>query len=108
LNDWLEIEAAKDSSNSVVAAAKVVRIDAPSNNRTILQGPPDTATATPNIVILGVTGRTQTATTFEGASGGPLSQVSFFGQVTTNGIVKIRGQFTGQRIDPVDEAQLQD
>ena len=106
VNDWLEIEAAKDSANSVTAS-KVVRVNAPSNNRAILQGPADSATALPNIVILGVTGVTQTTTTFQDASGGGINQASFFGQVTVNRIVKMRGQFTGMQVNPVDEAQLE-
>jgi hypothetical protein len=108
-NDWLEIEAAKDSVNSVVAT-KVVRIDAPSNNVAILQGPADSRTALPDIFILGVDGRTQATTSFQDASGGPLIQATFFGQMaaTVGRIVKMSGQFNGLRIDTVDEAQLED
>jgi hypothetical protein len=107
VNDWLEIEAAKDGANSVVAT-KVVRVDAPSNNRAILQGPADTRTASPDIFILGVDGRTQAATAFQGASGGPISQANFFSLATAGAVVRMRGPFTGQQINPVDEAQLED
>lgn len=106
-NDWLEIEAAKDSGTNSVAATKVVRVNAPTNNHAILQGPADSDTALPNIKILGVTGVTQTTTTFQDASGAPLNQTTFFGQVTANRVVKMRGQFTGLQINPVDEAELE-
>ena len=106
VNDWLEVEAAKDST-SAVTASKVVRVNTPSNSRAILQGPADSTTALPNIVILGVMGVTQTTTTYQDINGNPLNQTSFFSQVTTNSIVKMRGQFTGSAINPVDEAQLE-
>jgi len=109
VNDWLEIEAAKDSANTV-AATKVVRVNAPSNNSAILQGPVDSRTALPDIFVLGVDGLTQATTTFRDANGVLLNQATFFGQVSTtaNKIVKMRGQFTGLQINPVDDAQLQD
>ena len=106
VNDWLEIEAAKDGPTSV-AATKVVRVNVPSNTRTILQGPSDIDTALPIIKILAVAGFTQTTTTFQDANGNPLTRATFFGQVTTNKIVKMRGLFTGMQITPVEEAQLQ-
>jgi len=107
-NDWLQIEAAKDSANAVTAT-KVVRIDAPSNNRAILRGPADSRTGLPDIFILGVDGRTQaTTTSFQDSNGDPISQATFFSQVRTDRIVTMSGQFTGLQIDPVDAAQLED
>jgi hypothetical protein len=71
-----------------------------------LQGLVDMRTALPDIFIFGVDGRTQT-TTFDGASGDPLDQATFFGRVSINRIVKMSGQFDGMRINPVNEAQLE-
>jgi len=107
VNDWLEIEAAKDSANSVTAT-KVVRVDPPSNNRTILQGPADSGTALPDIFVLGVDGRTQASTSYQDTNGDAISQATFFSRASSNSSVRLRGQFTGLRIDPVDEAQLED
>jgi len=109
VNDWLEIEAATGSANSV-AATKVVRIDAPSNLNAILQGPVDSITRVPDISILGVVGVTQPATTFLDANGNALIQATFFSQMTTtaNTIVKMSGIFDGLRINPVVDAQLED
>lgn len=111
LNDWLEIEAVTvtNSANSV-AATKVVRIDAPSNLSSILQGPVDSRTHLPDIFILGVEGVTQPVTTFLDANGNALIQATFFSQMTTtaNTIVKMSGQFTGLQITSVDQAQLED
>jgi predicted secreted protein len=108
VNDWLQIEAAKDSANSV-AATKVVRINAPLNNVAILQGPVDIRTVLPNIFILGVKGVTQPVTTFQDANGNPLIQTTFFSQMTAtaNSIVKMSGQFDGLQIPSVDAAQLE-
>lgn len=106
VNDWLVIEAVKDGANSVVAT-KVVRVEAPSDNRSILQGPADSRTALPDIFILGVEGRTQTTTIFQDANGGPLIQTAFFGQLSTDRIVKMSGQFDGLQINPVAEAELE-
>ena len=108
VNDWLEIEAAKDGPTSV-AATKVVRVNVPSNTRTILQGPSDIDTALPIIKILAVAGFTQTTpppTQFSDATG-PISQSQFFSPGIVNKIIKMRGQFSGAQINPVDEAQLQ-
>lgn len=106
VNDWLVIEAVNVGANSV-AATKVVRVEAPSDNRVILQGPVDSRTALPDIFILGVDGRTQTTTAFQDANGGPLIQTIFFAQLSTNRIVKMSGLFDGLQINPVVEAQLE-
>jgi len=111
VNDWLEIEAATvaGSANSV-AATKVVRIDAPSNLSSILQGPVDSTTVLPRIFILGVGGVTQPTTTFLDANGNALIQATFFSQMTAtpNTIIKMSGIFDGRQIASVVDAQLED
>ena len=105
VNDWLEIEAAKDGPTSV-AATKVVRVNVPSNTRTILQGPSDSTTANPFIDILRVRGVIGLGTTYSDVNG-PITQAQFFSPAIVNKIIKMRGQFSGAQINPVDEAQLQ-
>ena len=105
VNDWLEIDAAKTGARAL-SATKVVRVSTPSGNRSILEGPLDSATL-PNLVILGITGVTQVGTRFNDVNDNPITQVAFFAATAPGVTVKIRGPFTGTSIG-VEEAELQD
>jgi hypothetical protein len=93
VGDHLVVEG-RGAGGSNVVAAKVERIAAKPD--AVLQGPLDAASASPNLVILGVTVDTSPAGfQFRGKDNAVLTQAQFFGAVGTGTVVSVSGTLSG-------------
>jgi hypothetical protein len=102
VGDRIEVEGGKGGSN-VLLAAKLERTRP--DTEVELRGPVDSA-ATPNLVILGVTGQTSGSTQFQDVNDTFITPAAFFALATTGRDVKVKGTFNGTLI-VVEEAEIE-
>lgn len=103
--DYVEIRGNESAAGSgVLLAARFERED-PEGEAT-LQGFVESISE-PSLVIMGVTIETNAATRFEGANDNTMSAAEFFGQLTTNTLVKAKGSEVANSTLVATEVELE-